>query len=331
MAVPVFHVIATASPLYRVDVSAASATLHDLARVSEFQLPREAISGPDADRVISELHTADGLLVRIGTLSRDLIERLPNLKVVALHGVGVDQVDVRAATVHGIWVTNVPGGNTPGVVELTIGLYINLLRCIPTADRELRQGTSWDESRYLGTELGSKTIGLIGYGNIARGVARICQAFGSTVIATRKSSSTAGEDGVEFVPLEEVLRQADIVSIHVPLTDETLGLIDRRAIAKMKPGSYLVNVARGPIVDQSALEEALLSGHLAGAGLDVLGVEPPDTESPIFSMPNTVITPHMAGSTEESLRTIAIRASEDIAKVLSGDRPLNPVNNPIRS
>lgn len=324
----VHHIIATSDPLYRVDIDAMRQALGDAATVSEFSLPRTNLTGAELDRVVEALESADGLLVRIGTLSRQIIERLPRLKVIALHGVGVDQVDVAAATEHGVYVTNVPGGNTPGVVELAVGLMIAMLRRIPAADRRLRTDHDWDGSRFLGSEIGSRTVGLIGYGNIARGVARVCQTLGARVIATRRSNRDENDEGVEILSFDEVVEQADILSVHVPLNDETRGMIDRRVFSRMKPGSYFVNVSRGPIVDQDALVAALQSGHLAGAALDVLESEPPDFSSPLFTMDNVVITPHMAGSSHESLATIARRASEDILRVLSGDAPLHAVNEP---
>ncbi|CAN5663104.1 N/A [soil metagenome] len=323
-----FHIIATSDPLYRVDIGAMRDVAGNTATVSEFSLPRARVSGAELDRVVEALERADGLLVRIGTLSREIIERLPRLKVVALHGVGVDQVDVEAASEHGVYVTNVPGGNTPGVVELTIGLMIGMLRRIPAADRGLRTNHDWDGSRYLGSEIGSRTVGLIGYGNIARGVARVCQAFGATVIATRRSSQVDQGDGVEILSFDEVVRQADILSIHIPLNDETRGMIDRTVFDQMKPGSYFMNVSRGPIVVQDDLVAAFQSGHLAGAALDVLESEPPDFSSPLFTMDNVVITPHMGGSSHESLATIARRASQDILRVLRGETPLHAVNHP---
>ncbi len=327
---PAARVIATSDPLYRVDVEAMRAALGAAATVSEFSLPRARQTGADLERVVAALEDADGLLVRIGTLSREIIERLPRLKVVALHGVGVDQVDVAAATEHGIYVTNVPGGNTPGVVELTIGLMIGMLRRIPAADRGLRASNDWDGSRFLGSELGSRTVGLIGYGNIARGVARVCQTFGATVIATRRSDAPEEDARVEIVEFAEVVRRADILSVHVPLNDETRGLIDRTVFERMRPGGYFVNVSRGPIVVQHDLVAALQSGHLAGAALDVLESEPPDFSSPLFELDNVVLTPHMAGSSRESLATIARRASQDILRVLQGEAPLHAVNRPVR-
>lgn len=323
-----FHVIATSDPLYRVDAEAMRHALGDAATVDQFSLPRARVTGEELDRVVAALEPADGLLVRIGTLSREIIERLPRLKVVALHGVGVDQVDVAAATEHGVYVTNVPGGNTPGVVELTIGLMIAMLRGISAADHGLRTNHDWDGSRYLGNEIGSRTVGLIGYGNIARGVAQVCRAFGATVIATRRSSQDGNEDGVEVLNFDEVIRRADILSIHVPLNDETRGMIDRSVFDRMKSGSYFVNVSRGPIVVQNDLVAALQSGQLAGAALDVLESEPPDFGSPLFTMDNVVITPHMGGSSRESLATIACRAGQDILRVLNGERPLHAVNQP---
>jgi D-3-phosphoglycerate dehydrogenase len=323
---PEFHVIATSSPEYRVDMATMGAALAGMASVAEFALPRERAGGTELERVVAALEGADGLLVRIGTLSREIIERLPRLRIVALHGVGVDQVDVEAATERGVYVTNVPGGNTSGVVELTVGLMIAMLRRIPSADSGLRANHDWDSSRFLGHEIGSRTVGLVGFGNVARGVARACRALGAEVLATRRSVREGSEDGVALLPFDELVRRADILSLHVPLNDETRGMIDRSVFDRMQPGGYLVNVARGPIVVQDDLIAALQSGRLSGAALDVLASEPPDFASPLFAMENVVLTPHMAGSTHESLATIARRASEDIARVLRGEEPLHAVN-----
>jgi D-3-phosphoglycerate dehydrogenase len=323
---PEFHVIATSSPEYRVDMATMGAALAGMASVAEFALPRERAGGTELERVVAALEGADGLLVRIGTLSREIIERLPRLRIVALHGVGVDQVDVEAATERGVYVTNVPGGNTSGVVELTVGLMIAMLRRIPAADAGLRTSHEWDGARFLGHEIGGRTVGLVGFGNVARGVARACRALGAEVVATRRSVREDSEDGVALLPLDEVLRRSDILSLHVPLNDETRGMIDRSVFDRMQPGGYLVNVARGPIVVQDDLIAALQSGRLSGAALDVLASEPPDFASPLFEMENVVLTPHMAGSTHESLATIARRASEDIARVLRGEEPLHAVN-----
>lgn len=324
------HVIVTSSALFGVDVEAMERALDGIATIGTFDLPRERVTGEEEDRIVAALEGADGMLVRIGTVSESLLARLPRLKVIALHGVGVDQVDVAAATEHGVWVTNVPGGNATAVVELTIGLFVSMLRRIPTADRQLRERGGWDESRFLGAELGGKTVGLVGCGNIARGVARICRAMNADVIATKRRLDESEVDGIPLVPFEELLQRADIVSLHLPLTDESRSMMNEEAFGLMKPGSYFVNVSRGPIVDQPALERALETEHLAGAALDVLHSEPPDYDSPLFAMPNVVLTPHMGGSTAEALTAIAGRAAEDIARVLRGEQPLHSVNDPLR-
>jgi D-3-phosphoglycerate dehydrogenase / 2-oxoglutarate reductase len=325
---PEHRVVATANPLFRVDLDAARVGLDGSAWLDTYELPRERVTGADEDAVVAALVNADGLLVRVGTLSQNILERLPKLRVVALHGVGVDQVDVEAATGLGIWVSNVPGGNSQAVVEFTLGMMIAMLRRLPAGDAGLRSGVGWDASRYLGYELGGKTVGLVGYGNIGKQVAAVLQALGATLIATRRGEAQGRDGGVTFVPLEMLLQTSDIVSLHLPLTGETRSLVDERAISMMKPGSYLVNMARGPIVDQHALVAALKSGHLAGAALDVFETEPPDFQSPLFLMPNVVLAPHMAGSTHEALATIARRAASDIRRVLSGLPPEHPVNRP---
>jgi len=327
---PEHRVVATANPLFPVDLDAARTGLDGSAWLDTYELPRARVTGTDEDAVIAALVNADGLLVRVGTLSSNILERLPKLKIVALHGVGVDQVDVEAATALGIWVTNVPGGNSQAVVEFTLGMMIAMLRRLPAGDAGLRSGAGWDASRFLGNELGGKTVGLVGYGNIGKRVAAVLQAVGANVTATRRGTEQGIEDGVTLVPLETLLQSADIVSLHLPLTGNSRSLIDERALALMKPGSYLVNMARGPIVDQSALVAALKSGHLTGAALDVFETEPPDFDSPLFLMPNVVLAPHMAGSTHEALASIARRAAADISLVLSGRPPEHPVNRPER-
>jgi D-3-phosphoglycerate dehydrogenase / 2-oxoglutarate reductase len=323
-----FRVVATASDLFPVDLEAAQVGLAGCARLGTFELPRASVTGADEDAVVAALASADGMLVRIGTLSSNILQRLPQLKVVALHGVGVDQVDVSAATELGIWVTNVPGGNRQAVVEFTLGMMIAMLRRLPAGDAGLRNGAGWDSVRHLGNEIGGKTVGLVGFGQIGRQMATVLQALGANVIATRRRTSMPGEDGVRFLQLHELLESSDIVSLHLPLSDETRGLINADALSRMKQGSYLVNMARGAVVSQAALVAALKSGHLAGAALDVFESEPPDVDNPLFRMPNVVLAPHMAGSTHEALETIARRAAEDIRRVLSGEQPLHGVNTP---
>ncbi len=319
-------VVLTGNPLHPIDVAAAEAGLDGAGQVVEFDLPRQIDWPADLEAVAAALADAEGMLLRIGTLDRQLIQELPRLRVVALHGVGVDQVDVEAAVEHGIVVTNVPGGNTQAVVELTIGLMIAMLRRIVSADSIMRESRDWDGARYLGHELGSRTVGLIGFGNIARGVAKTCQALGSEVIATRRDGIGSIVDGVPIVSLDDLLANADIVSIHVPLTKATHSLLNDRALARMRPGSFVVNTARGPIIDQQALENALFTGHIAGAALDILQNEPPDWNTPLLEMPNVVLTPHMGGSTHEALATIAFRAAQDIARVLRGQTAVHQVS-----
>lgn len=325
------RVVATASEQFPVDLRAAREGLDGCASLGTFALPRARVADADEDAVVEALSGAQGMLVRIGTLSRNILERLPNLQVVALHGVGVDQVEVAAATELGIWVTNVPGGNRQAVVEFTLGMMIAMLRRLPAGDAGLRAATGWDSVRHLGNEIGGKTVGLIGYGQIGSQLATVLTALGARVIATRQQTDAAGEHGVRFVPLETLLESADIVSLHLPLTSSTRHLIDDIALARMKPGAYLVNMARGPIVNQAALVAALESGRLAGAAVDVFENEPPDFDSPLFRMPNVVLAPHMAGSTHEALETIARRAAQDIRRVLLGELPLHPVNTPVSS
>lgn len=321
-----FRVVATANQLFNIDLDAARNGLDGCALLDTFDLPRARVSGPEEDTVVAALLNADGLLIRVGTLSRNILERLPALKVIALHGVGVDQVDVQAATQLGIRVTNVPGGNSQAVVEFTLAMMIAMLRRLPAGDAGLRSSAGWDESRFLGHELAGTTVGLVGYGNIGRRLASVLKVIGADVIVTRNSREYGSVDGFKCMPLADLLSRANIVSLHLPLTEVTRSMIDGEALARMQPGSYLVNMARGAIVDQSALVSALISGHLAGAALDVFEVEPPESDSPLLGMANVVLAPHMAGSTHEALATIARRAAQDIRRVLLGHEPLHPAN-----
>ncbi|MEZ4571400.1 MAG: NAD(P)-dependent oxidoreductase [Thermomicrobiales bacterium] len=244
-------------PLYRVDVDAMREAFGDAATVSEFSLP----DGSTQRRISiasSGRYETPTVCWCVSGRFPEIIERLPRLKVVALHGVGVDQVDVAAATEHGIFVTNVPGGNTPGVVELTVGLMISMLRRIPAADRGLRAEHDWDGSRFLGSEIGSRTVGLIGFGNIARGVAvHLPNVPGAGHRARRTGQRAHREMASKSLASTRSSSGPTSLSVHVPLNDETRGMIDKIVFSRMKPGSYLVNVSRGLIVVQDDLVAAL--------------------------------------------------------------------------
>lgn len=321
-------VVATATTDLPVNLDELAAALGNGLEMNVVPLPFGEIEPPQRDELWSQLCGASGLFVRTGVVSRELIARCSGLKVIALHGVGVDQVDVAAATEQGIYVTNVPGGNAVSVVELTFGLMLGLLRGIARADTLMRQGR-WADARSVGRELSCKTLGLVGYGNIAQKVASVACAFGMKVVywsRTRVDSQAA-----RYVEQEELFSISDVVSIHIPLTDQTRGIIDRRLLALLKPTAILINTARGAIVHEEHLIEALERHSIAGAGLDVFAVEPLPPDSRLLTLPNVLLTPHMAGSTEECLQRLARAGGEDIRRVLSGEHPRHAVNVPARS
>ena len=322
----------TATDDFPVAMDPVRKALKGVAPVRVVGLPFRPISEAEEKRFAGELRGAEGILLRPGYITPTLLDRLPDLRVVAVHGAGIDQVDVEACTERGVLVTNAPGANADAVAEITIGLMLSLARRIPESAARVSAERIWGAARHTGSELKGKTLGLIGFGQIGVRVGRIAQAFGMKVCAHDPALSKAEirERGARGVTLDALLGASDYVSLHAPHIPETHHLINRRALAKMKKGAFLVNAARGPLVDEAALARALAGGHLGGAALDVLEGEPPDPASPIFEAPNIILTPHMAGSTHECLETIARTAAADIARVIQGKRAKFPVNRPVK-
>ncbi|MEM4784693.1 MAG: hydroxyacid dehydrogenase, partial [Sulfolobales archaeon] len=254
----------------------------------------------------------------------------PNLKIISVHGVGFDRVDVDEATRRGVLVTYTPGANAQSVAELTIGLMITALRKLHLVTEKMRTG-GWDEARVYGTgsEVYGKVVGLIGIGNIGGRVARIVRAMEAAEVLAYDpyvSESRARELGVRLVDLDTLLRQSDIISIHAPLTKETYHLINEERLKIMKPSAIIVNTARGGLIDTEALYKALRDGWIAGAALDVTDPEPLPKEHPLYKLPNVVITPHIGGSTYECWRRVSLMAAEEVVRRFKGLPPLNPVN-----
>jgi len=272
----------------------------------------------------------DAIVIRSATkLTRELIERAERLKVIGRAGVGVDNVDVDAATRRGIVVANAPESTVVSAAEQTIGLLVALARNIPQAHAALKQGR-WERSRWGGIELAGKTLGIIGFGRIGQQVARRAVGLGMTVVAYDPfvGSDRFRDLGVEQVEtVDGVLAAADIVTLHSPLTDETRCLIDREAIARMKDGARLVNAARGALVDEAALAEAITSGKLAGAALDVFSSEP--YTGPLLELDQIVVTPHLAASTGEAQDRAGVIVAEQVAAALEGGIVSNAVNIPV--
>ncbi len=254
------------------------------------------------------LGSASALIVRSATkVTEAMLERAPTLALVGRAGVGVDNIDVAAATRRGVAVLNAPAGNTTAAAELTMALILAVVRKVAEADRAVRGG-HWERHRLQGVELRGRTLGVIGAGRIGGVVAQRARAFGMNVIVhdPHLSVDRAADLGLPMVGLDHLLRTADVVTLHVPLTAETKGMIDAAALSLMRPGSFLVNVSRGGIVVESDLAAALTTGHLAGAALDVFEEEPLPPPSPLLGIPNLVLTPHLGASTAEAQEQVAV-------------------------
>ena len=289
-------------------------------------LPGTPAGGNSLDGAIGE---ADALIVRGATkVTAELLDRAPRLRAIGRAGVGVDNVDVDAATKRGIVVMNTPGGNAVSVAEHTLALILALARRLPQADSLLKQG-AWEKKKLLGVELRSKTLGLIGLGKIGIEVARLAQAFAMDVLAYDPyvSSVLAGEQNVKLAPLDEVLKKSDFVSLHASLTPETHHLVNTRTLALTKPGVRIINCARGELIHEGDLLRALESRHVAGAGLDVFETEPPQ-DLRLASHPSVIATPHIAGSTEEAQEIVGVRIAEQVRDYLLQGVARNAVNMP---
>jgi D-3-phosphoglycerate dehydrogenase len=265
------------------------------------------------------LSVASGLIVRSATKVREpMFERAPLLKVVGRAGVGVDNIDLNTASERGIAVMNAPAGNTVSAAELTMALILSAARWVPEADRSIRDG-KWERARLRGMELRGKLLGLIGAGRIGSEVAARCRAFGMDVIAYDPflTQERAHELRLNLVGLDDVLKKADVISLHVPLTDETRGLIGESSLEKMKNDVLVVNASRGGVIDETALAAALVNGSIAGAALDVYETEPIPTDSPLRDAPNLILTPHLGASTREAQIHVAREVAEAIIAVLA--------------
>jgi D-3-phosphoglycerate dehydrogenase / 2-oxoglutarate reductase len=305
-----------------------------LAVLRENDLEIVSCVGKPASALIAALAEADGLIVRSETrVDRTLLSAAPKLAVIARAGVGVDAIDVEAATDAGIVVINTPAANTLAAVEQTFTLMLGSVRRLPAANAALRAGI-WDRKLFIGTELANKTLGIIGLGRIGGGVAVRAAAFGMKLLAYDPFISAARAEalGAHLIPLEELLKSSDIVTLHVPLTKQTRGMIDASKITLMKPSALLINCARGGVIDEVALLEALDAGTIAAAAIDVVAEEPPPadgTGARLHKHLKVVATPHLGGSTHEALERIAIQLATDLAAVLRGAPAAGAVNAPI--
>ncbi len=271
----------------------------------------------------------DGLAVRSATkVTRELMEAAPNLKVVGRAGIGVDNVDVTSATARGVVVMNTPFGNAITTAEHAIAMMFALARQIPEASASTKAG-KWEKNRFMGVELFGKTLGLVGCGNIGSIVADRAIGLKMKVVAYDPflSEKRALDLGVEKVELHDLLHRADFVTLHVPMTEQTKNILSRENIARMKSGARLINCARGGLVDEAALLDALTSGHLAGAALDVFETEPA-TDSPLFALENVVCTPHLGAATTEAQENVALQVADQMADFLLTGAVSNAINMP---
>lgn len=284
--------------------------------------------GLKEDEIISIINDYNVLIVRSGTkVTKKIIDASKNLELIARAGAGVDNIDVTAATHRGIIVMNTPGGNTLSTAEHTMALLLSMCRNIPTANYELKQG-SWDRKKYLGTELFGKKIGIIGLGKIGKEVAIRCKAFGMDVIGYDPvlTQDAAQKLGVRLVSIDEIFEQSDIITVHVPLSNETKNLIDRKAIERCKDGVKIINCARGGIVNEEALLEGLKSGKVSSAALDVFEKEPPQFPNELIEHPKVVVTPHIGASTKEAQEKVAIQIANQIIDYYQNGNLVGAVN-----
>ena len=282
------------------------------------------------DALVARMKDADGVIVRSATkITAELMDAAKNLKVIGRAGVGVDNIDVKAATTRGIVVMNAPDGNTITTAEHTIALLVSMARNVPQAHAKLQNG-EWDKKSFVGVELNGKTLGVIGLGRIGKHVAQIARGFGMRIVAYDPftSAEQARELGIETASLDEVFKNADFLTIHTPVTDETRGIVGRDAFAKMKKGVRLVNCARGGLVDEAALLNAIENGTVAAAALDVFSTEPLPADSPLVGKANIITTPHLGASTTEAQEGVAQTVAEQMRDYLIKGELRGAVNAP---
>ncbi len=285
------------------------------------------VDGTDRPALLAAVADVDALLIRSATkVDAEVLAAATRLKVVARAGVGLDNVDVAAATARGVMVVNAPTSNIVSAAEHAVALLLAVARHIPAADASLRGG-QWKRSAYTGVELNGKTVGIVGLGKIGQLVAQRLTGFAVELIAHDPyvAPARAAQLGIELVSLDDLLRRADVISIHLPKTPETLGLIGKDQLAMTKPGVLVVNAARGGLVDEDALAEAVRSGHVGGAGVDVY-LKEPTTASPLFELENVVVTPHLGASTDEAQDRAATDVARSVQLALAGEFVPDAVN-----
>ena len=288
--------------------------------------PLDIVDEADEAGFEALLPGAEVLLHVLKPVTAQVIAAAPRLRLIQKLGVGVNTIDLEAARARGIAVANMPGTNSQAVAESTLMLMLATLRRLPFFDRQTRAGEGWRPDLDLldsSGEIAGRTVGFVGFGGVPSRLAPVLTALGAKIIYTARTAKP--EAPYPFHDLETVLAQADILSLHVPATPQTRGLIDAAALARMKPGAVIVNTARGELIDEAALVAALRSGHIAGAGLDVFAAEPADPDNPLFALPQVVVAPHLAWLTPETLaRSVAV-ARENCRRLAAGEPLLHQV------
>ncbi|MBI3280858.1 MAG: phosphoglycerate dehydrogenase [Acidobacteria bacterium] len=279
------------------------------------------------------LADTDALIVRSAVkVNADVLAKAPRLRVIGRAGVGVDNVDLAAATAAGVLVMNTPGGNSVSVAEHTFAMMLGLARSIPQASASTKSG-KWEKKKFLGNELRGKTLGIVGLGSVGREVVKRARPFDMRILVSDPyvSSQTAAEYDAELVDLKTLFRESDYITLHMALTPETRRMLSTEAFAAMKPGVRIINCARGELIDTDALVAAMQGGKVAGAGLDVFDPEPPPAGSPILGQENLIATPHIGGSTEEAQEIVGVRIVEQLVEYLNNGVVINAVNMPALS
>ncbi len=280
------------------------------------------------DEVMAAIPNADALIIRSATrVDRAMLNAAPKLRLVGRAGVGVDNVDLDAATDRGVVVMNAPDGNTVATAELAFALMLALIRHIPAAQASLQSG-QWDRKSFVGTELSGKTLGIVGFGRVGRAIARRAIAFDMNVITYDPyiSPEAPMAMGVTPVALNDLYARADFITLHAVVTDENKHMINARSIAKMKPGVRIINAARGALIDEAALAQAVKDGKVAGAGIDVYNHEPPASGHPLIGLPGVITTPHLGASTVEAQDAVAVQIAEQVLQALFKNEYRNVVN-----
>ena len=287
--------------------------------------------GLSEEELSQAVRDCDAVLLRTAQVSKKVLEAGAQLKIVARHGAGYNNVDIQAAAELGIWVTNTPDATTNAVAEFTLGAILAAGKRIGELGQAMKAGDFYAKNRCKGMEMAGKTLGIIGLGRIGRAVAKKAY-YGLDMQVMAFAHGRSRQDAPEYVTLadwETVFSQADVITLHVPLNESTRGFVGQREFAMMKKGAYFINCARGEVVQEKALIQALQEGEIAGAFCDVFAQEPPAGDNPLLSMRQVTVTPHMASNTEECMKTMACQAASQIIRVLAGERPDWPVNAPV--